>query len=139
MNYLLDTSTVSFAIRKRYGVDERIRTIPRSSLAIGSVVLAEGLTGAWKSDPPNRWLSLWQAYLDGWRVVAFDVAAAHRYARIRADLERRGCMIGHADCQIAATALAWEQETGGPVTLVTDNVAEFNRVPDLRIENWAVR
>jgi tRNA(fMet)-specific endonuclease VapC len=52
------------------------------------------------------------------------------YADIRAHLERLGTPIGPNDLFIAAHALAHD------VPLVTDNVTEFSRVPNLRVENW---
>ena len=64
-------------------------------------------------------------------VVPFDDRDAEVYGLIRAGLERRGQPIGPYDLQIAAQAV-----TRGLV-LVTNDVDEFQRVPDLRIENWA--
>jgi tRNA(fMet)-specific endonuclease VapC len=55
------------------------------------------------------------------------------YGEIRADLERRGQMIGGNDLLIAAHAV-----TAG-ATLVTDNEREFSRVGGLVIENWLTR
>lgn len=61
-----------------------------------------------------------------------DEGAALHYAAIRADLRRRGAMIGANDLFIAAHARALG------VTLVTNNVAEFQRVKGLKLENWTV-
>ena len=60
-----------------------------------------------------------------------DDAALH-YAEIRADLKKRGALIGANDLFIAAHARALG------LVLVTSNVAEFRRVPDLKLENWTV-
>ena len=59
------------------------------------------------------------------------LAAAQRYGELRAHLERQGTPIGPLDQQIAAHALALG------ITLVTNNLREFDRVPGLRLENWA--
>ena len=72
------------------------------------------------------------AFLPYVEAVAFDEEAALHYAEIRADLKRRGVMIGANDLFIAAHARALG------VTLVTNNVNEFERVSDLRIETWTV-
>ena len=53
-------------------------------------------------------------------------------ACIRADLETRGVVIGGNDLWIAATALAHG------ATLVTNNTAEFSRVPGLQLEDWTL-
>ena len=63
-------------------------------------------------------------------VLPFDVAAAHRYGEMRAELERRGTPLGEADLRIGAIAL-----TRG-LTVVTGNVRHFQRIPDLSVENW---
>jgi tRNA(fMet)-specific endonuclease VapC len=64
--------------------------------------------------------------------VDLDEGAALQYAEIRADLKRRGCMIGANDLFIAAHARAQG------LTLVTNNTAEFERVRDLKLENWTL-
>jgi tRNA(fMet)-specific endonuclease VapC len=73
-----------------------------------------------------------RAFLPHVEVLAFpDVAATH-YAEIRADLKRRGQMIGANDLFIAAHA-----RTVG-LRLVTNNTAEFGRVKGLTLDNWTV-
>jgi tRNA(fMet)-specific endonuclease VapC len=57
--------------------------------------------------------------------------AANCYGKIRAEFERREAPIGSLDMMIAGHA----QSLG--YTVVTNNVKEFSRVTDLRIENWA--
>ncbi|MDP2810701.1 MAG: PIN domain-containing protein, partial [Rhodocyclaceae bacterium] len=64
------------------------------------------------------------------RVLPFDDAAADAYGSIRADLERRGELIGSNDLLIAAHALSLG------ATLVTNNLGEFQRVAGLQVENW---
>ncbi len=73
---------------------------------------------------------MFDAIVEGFRVEAFDQAASRCYGPLRADLERRGQLIGPNDLMIAAHALALD------LTLVTDNIGEFSRVADLRLENW---
>jgi len=63
---------------------------------------------------------------------AFDpVYCVHHYGRIRATLEKSGKTIGPLDLLIAAHALALD------ATLITHNMREFRRVPDLKLEDWA--
>ena len=63
-------------------------------------------------------------------VAALEVGVDRTYAKLRSTLESAGQVIGANDLFIAAHAL--EQQA----TLVTDNIAEFQRVPELRLENW---
>ena len=70
-------------------------------------------------------------FLSGIAVIPFDAAAAREYGRIRADLKRKGTLIGANDLLIAAQAKSLD------VTLVTNNTREFERVEGLKLENWA--
>jgi len=63
------------------------------------------------------------------RLWAFDVAAAHVYAEVKAQRSRAGRPIGHADAQIAALALLHR------ATLVTRNVPDFNGIDGLAVLN----
>jgi tRNA(fMet)-specific endonuclease VapC len=63
-------------------------------------------------------------------MLDFPAAAAAIYGRIRAHLQRAGRPIGNYDLLLAAHALH------ANLTLVTNNVREFSRVPDLQTENW---
>lgn len=76
--------------------------------------------------------------IDSYELLPFGAEAALCYGEIRAKLEVKGCMIGDRDCQIAATALAWQQtHPDETITLVTDNTREFKRVMGLKVVNWA--
>jgi tRNA(fMet)-specific endonuclease VapC len=65
-------------------------------------------------------------------VLPLTVEAAKSYGMIRAELERRGRMIGSNDLWIAAHAKA------EGLTLVTNNQKEFRRVSGLKLQNWVV-
>lgn len=131
MRYLVDTNIASFAMRAQRNVAPRLESCRCADLAIASVALAEGLFGCARlgQSGQQKW-AVWQALAAEWQVVPFDRACAEHYARLRADLERRGCVIGDRDMMIAATALAHG------LVLVTDNDTEFSRIPGLQVENW---
>jgi tRNA(fMet)-specific endonuclease VapC len=71
------------------------------------------------------------ALLETVQVLPLPLEAARRYGELRAQLQRIGQPIGSNDLWIAAHALADD------LTLVTNNEREFQRVPGLRVENWA--
>lgn len=131
MKALLDTSTVSLAMRGQRGVRERLQRELRDQLAISAITVAEGLYGCECSDNPTRWRPAWLHVAATWTVLPFDQACAEYYARIRADLARRGTPIGDRDTMIAATAAAHN------LVVVTADVADFRRVRGLRVEDWA--
>ncbi len=139
MRYLIDTNIISFALRDEHGVKAMMARHLTSDLLLSAVVVGEGRTGAHRTSRPTHWIEGWNLLTTGWQQVPFDALCADHYGRIRADLERRGTMIGHRDCQIAATALAYSQTEGVSVTVVTDNITEFKRVTGLKVANWVKR
>ncbi len=130
--YLLDTNVWIELLRRRQNlvVLERLEGFPPESIATSAVVKGELVAGALKSGTPQLSLEKVESLLRLHTILPFDEAAAGFYGSSRADLERRGIMVGHNDLLIAATALRHD------LTLVTHNVREFSRVPGLRIEDW---
>jgi tRNA(fMet)-specific endonuclease VapC len=86
--------------------------------------------GAARSRDPAKERLVVETFLAPLVSLPFDDAAADRYAAIRHALERKGLVIGAYDMQIAAIALSCG------LTVVTHNVGEFSRVPDLVWEDW---
>lgn len=136
MKWMLDTNVISAWMRRQPAVVARWRATWHGDLLMPAIVLAEGLYGARKARS-ERWIEAWQALAQGHVVAPFNDACADCYATLRADLEQHGQMIGLHDCEIAATALAWQAtHPEDKVTLVTANTSEFARVPGLWVENW---
>lgn len=132
--YLLDTNTVIYTIKRRPPeVARHFAALEAGALCISSISLAELLFGAAKSQFPTKSLSAISAIADALEVVPFDEKAARAYGPLRTDLERQGRPIGALDSLIAAHALALD------ATLVTHNMAEFQRVQGLRVEDWVVQ
>ena len=131
MAYLFDTDTISAVVRPRpdLGVARRLAEVPAVEQFTSSVTLEELLFGALRKsrvDLLDRILMLAKIV----PVLPFDEAAAHRYAELRAELERLGTPLAEPDLRIAATALAFD------LVLVTGNTRHFRRVPLLSVENW---
>lgn len=126
---MLDTNTVSEVMRRPDGPAGTRFKASRERLAVSVLVAAELRFGAFKrqSDQLARRV---ESILGVLPVLAFDVPSDRAYARIRAEMEVRGTPIGGNDLLIAAHALALD------LTLVTANLGEFSRVPNLRLENW---
>ncbi|ODV41700.1 transcriptional regulator [Cupriavidus sp. UYMMa02A] len=131
--YLLDTNIISDAIRNTRGAcATRIGQAEPEDLCTSIIVAAELRFGAEKKGSRELTERIERA-LSGLPVKALGGDADHWYGKLRADLERRGQLIGANDMLIAAHALAME------AVLVTDNVAEFSRIRELAIENWLER
>jgi tRNA(fMet)-specific endonuclease VapC len=131
--YHLDTNTCVYALKGTFpAIQSRMRELDPGRIRVPSMVRGELLLAAEKSQAREKTLRQIERFLRPLAVVPFDEAAATHYARVRAELERRGEVIGPNDLVIAATVLAH----GG--VLVTHNVREFRRVDGLALEDWTV-
>lgn len=132
--YLLDTNA---CIRILNGTSpalaERLRFVPRTQVRLSSVVKAELLYGARKSGRVAENLRVLEQLFETIASLPFDDRCAEEYGVLREELERAGTLIGPNDLLIAASARAH-----GAV-LVSNNLREFSRVPDLRIDDWESR
>ena len=129
--YLLDTNA---CIRILNGTSpsltERLQVVPRSSVRLSSVVKAELLFGARKSNRVAENLRVLERLFEAIASFPFDDRCAEEYGLLREELDRAGTPIGPNDLLIASTARAHH------AILVTHNVREFSRVSDLRLEDW---
>lgn len=128
-SFMLDTDTVSFALRGHGRVGERILERRPSDLCISSITLAELRYGA-DLKRSRRLHELIGAFVRSVSVLPFDGAAAESFGALAATLRGRGATIGGFDTLIAAHALA------AAVTLVTGNLKHFSRVPGLVTVSW---
>ena len=130
MRYLLDTNICIYVINARPpAVLERFLAHEADGVGISAITTSELYWGVHKSGSARNLAAL-EKFLSPLTVLDYGLAAAQRYGELRAHLDRQGTPIGPLDQQIAAHALALD------VTLVTNNLREFERVPGLRFENW---
>ncbi len=131
MSYLLDTNICIYALKHRPPeVLARLQEVGRSAVALSVITVLELRQGAEKSQQPEANHARLDLFLAPMRVLPFDEEAALAGARLRAHLERLGRRIGDLDSLIAAHAVS------RALTLVTNNLSEFERVPQLQVENW---
>jgi tRNA(fMet)-specific endonuclease VapC len=132
MPYMLDTDICSSIIKRSNDkVLKRLKRTPVDEVCISVVTEAELLYGVDISPRQKTDEAAVGSFLAHIAVLDFPAGAAPHYARIRGHLKRKGTMIGANDLFIAAHA----QSLG--LTLVTNNTAEFGRIPHLKMENWA--
>ena len=131
MIYLLDTNICIYSLKNHPPeVLERLRAVGRASVALSVITLLELRHGAERSQNSVTAHERLDRFLAPMRILPFDEDDATVGARIRAHLELRGRPIGDLDSLIAAQAVARD------LTLVSNNLREFERVPGLRTENW---
>lgn len=130
LRYLLDTNFCIRVLRDRPPALRDRFNQAADSLSISTIVLTELLHGAAKSARPEHNRTEVERFAARLEVLAFDADAAGHAADIRADLERRGEVIGGYDVLIAGHA----RSRG--LIVVTGNLGEFRRVEGLRCEDW---
>lgn len=130
LKYLLDTNIVIYVIKKRPEQVLNVFNLHHGRMAISSITLAELVHGAEKSSNVARNITVVEDFVSRLAVLPYDDKAAWQYGHIRAALEKSGQPIGINDLHIAAHARS------NSLTLITNNMREFERVPGLLLENW---
>jgi tRNA(fMet)-specific endonuclease VapC len=131
--YILDTNICIYIIKKKTEtVLSKLKRNRKKGLYISTITLAElefGNANADSSYKERNQLALLE-FLSIMGIKHFDEKAAKEYGIIKKDLKDKNCLIGPFDMLIGAHAKSLN------MTLVTNNVREFERIKDLRIENW---
>lgn len=131
MRYLLDTNICIYLAKRNHPkVVDRFNRLQPGDVRMSVVTYGELYFGTQKSSHQAaaiRRLSILREVIP---VLPLEPEVAEQYGRLRSNLQRRGRPIGPNDTWIAAHCL----QLG--LILVTNNEGEFNRVPDLIIENW---
>ncbi len=132
MKYMLDTNICIYIIKKKpIHVFQKFNALKVGDICISTITLAELQYGVYKSSFPKRNKLALANYLAPITILPFTDGASAFYGSIRADLEKRGQIIGAYDLLIAAHALSEK------IILVTNNTNEFSRIPNLALKNWA--
>jgi tRNA(fMet)-specific endonuclease VapC len=129
--YLLDTNICIYAIKnKPITVLERIKENSRFGIYISSLTIAELEYGIENSNrvEENR-VSLIK-FISIFNILSFDDSDAILYGKLKAKLKKEGNIIGPIDMLLAAQALSKD------LILVTNNTKEFERIENLKLENW---
>ena len=131
MTYMLDTNICIYAIKnKPEQVLKLLHTHLDDGICISSITLAELAHGVRKSLYPEKNEEALLQFLSILDILEFNDLAAMEYGRICAYLQRQGTPIGTMDMLIAAHAKSED------LVLVTNNLREFERVPQIKLENW---
>ena len=131
MKFLLDTNICIYLIKQKPpDILPKFNTHQVGDIGVSSITVAELEFGVQKSQFPQKNQQALEQFLIPLNIVNFDRAAAIIYGDIRAKLEKQGTPIGSLDTLIAAHALSLN------VTLITNNVKEFKRLPNLKLDNW---
>lgn len=130
LKYMLDTNIVIYVIKRRHVDILDVFNRHVGQMSISSITLAELLHGVEKSERTEQNLHQVEDFVSRLEVLVYGTKAAEHYGNIRANLERRGKTIGVNDLHISGHA----RSEG--LTLVSNNLGEFDRVDGLLLENW---
>lgn len=130
--YMLDTDIVSYIMNGTSpALLQKLQTVPTSAVCISAITKSEIVYGVEISPRQQKDRAALDFFLRHVEVLDYPAGAAADYGNIRAALKSRGTLIGPNDTLIAAHARFLS------LILVTNNTREFERVPGLKIENWA--
>ena len=131
--YFLDTNTCIYFLKGKYPIiQQKLLATSPNDIKIPSIVKAELLLGAFKSQHRETNLKKVETFLQPFDVIAFENAMTYVYASIREQTERLGTLVEPNDLFIAAIVKHYDG------ILVTNNTKEFERINQLNLENWTV-
>ncbi len=132
MIYMLDTNICIYAINnKPLSYLHRLETLEQThTLSISSIVLAELQYGVSNSNYSKQNQINLDNFLSKLSIIEFSAKCAFYYGELGAKLKKAGIIIGNNDLFIASHALAEN------AILVTNNINEFKRIPELTVESW---
>jgi len=131
LKYILDTNIcIYIAKQKPVEVLKHFEILDVGEVGMSMITHAELLYGAKRSQQPQKAIATLEQLISLIPVQSLHDGVAKHYADIRADLASKGMMIGNNDLWIAAHVRAVDK------ILVSNNLKEFERVQDLKLENW---
>jgi tRNA(fMet)-specific endonuclease VapC len=129
MDYLLDTNICIYFLKGRYGLVEKIEKIGFENLFISEITVAELKYGVEKSANPDKNRPVINELIDKFKQLPI-YGALDIYAKEKARLKKEGNIVDDLDLLIGATAIE------NNMVLVTNNEKHFDRLQNIRVENW---
>jgi tRNA(fMet)-specific endonuclease VapC len=132
MNYLIDSNICIHFFRGKFGLIDKLEEIGLDQCAISEITLAELVFGAENSGNPGRNHNILDRFVE--QVVILPIYdSIYLYGKEKARLRKNGTMISDFDLLIGCTAVEKD------LIMVTENVSEFGRILNIRLENWINR
>ena len=132
MKYMLDTNICVYFFRGKYNLTEKLERIGLNNCTISEITLAELVFGAENSSNPQKNHTIIVNFSKLVTILPiYD--SIYLYGKEKARLRKLGTMISDFDLLIGCTSVEKE------LIMVTENIGEFERITDIRIENWIDR
>ena len=132
MKYLLDTNICIHFFRGKFNLIDKMEEVGLTNCAISEITLAELIFGAENSLSPQKNRDIVEKFSSKVTVLpTYDVI--NLYAKEKVRLRKSGTMISDFDLLIGCTAVQKE------LIMATENQGEFERISNIKIENWVDR
>ncbi|MFO7826620.1 MAG: type II toxin-antitoxin system VapC family toxin [Cyclobacterium sp.] len=129
MDYLLDTNICIYFLKGRYGLVDKIERLGFENFFISEITVAELKYGVEKSTNPDKNRPVINELIDSFKQLPI-YGALDIYAKEKARLKKKGNIVDDLDLFIGATAIE------NNMVLVTNNEKHFDRLQNIKIENW---
>ncbi|WP_163382068.1 type II toxin-antitoxin system VapC family toxin [Cyclobacterium sp. SYSU L10401] len=129
MDYLLDTNICIYFLKGRYGLVDKIERLGFENFFISEITVAELKYGVEKSTNPDKNRPVINELIDSFKQLPI-YGALDIYAKEKARLKNKGNIVDDLDLFIGATAIE------NNMVLVTNNEKHFDRLQNIKIENW---
>lgn len=130
MKYLLDTNICVYWLNGRREIIDKVLELNDDDLAISIITLAELKYGAYNSTYVQKNLQKIEEFQSSIDITELCEYCVDEYARLKSKLKTEGKILDDFDILIAASALV------NNYVLVTNNIKHFERIPNLKLENW---
>ena len=131
MGVIFDSSVLVYLERNLHQVEEIIAGRENEPFGISVITVSELLHGVHRANSENRRLkreAFVEKIIELFPIYPFDLAAARIYARIWANLAKKGVTIGSHDLMIGATCISLG------FSVVTLDFRDFGKIPGLKVE-----
>lgn len=132
MKYLLDTNICIHLFRGKFNLIEKFKKVNIDNCAISEITLAELIFGAENSPNPKKNYKIIDTFSEQVKILPI-FNSIPIYAKEKVRLRKKGLMISDFDLLIGSTAIS------NDLIMVTENTKEFERISDIKIENWVKR
>ena len=132
MKYLLDTNICIHFFRGDFNLIDKIENVGLENCAISEITLAELVFGAENSKYPKKNYQLINTFSEHVAILPI-LDAIREYGKQKVRLRKEGKMISDFDLLIGTTALV------NDLIMVTENLKEFTRIENIKLENWVKR
>lgn len=127
MKYLIDTDWIIDHLNGQEKVKKELEELAPEGLALSILSLAEVYEGVSDSRDPRKSEKALKEFLAGLSILEIEEEICKIFGRERGKLRKKGKIIGDIDLLIASTCLHYK------LTLLTNNVAHFARIENLKI------